>query len=71
MIDSVTDLKTEKRTKKTSETKEVDDSNMANKKDMEKIIIETKSLDFYYNHETHALKNINIISQGFHIISLH
>lgn len=61
MFDSATDFKTEKSTKKTSEMKEVEDSNMANKIEKEKVIIETKSLDFYYNQEAHALKNINII----------
>lgn len=40
--------------------KEMDQVLVAEKNIQNKIVIETKNLDFYYNQETHALKNINI-----------
>jgi len=43
-----------------SQSKETDIAFMAEKKKNGKIVIETKKLDFYYNDDAHALKNINI-----------
>ena len=43
-----------------SQLKEMDIAFMAEKKKNGKIVIEAKKLDFYYNEDVHALKNINI-----------
>jgi len=43
-----------------SQSKEMDIAFMAEKKKNGKIVIEAKKLDFYYNEDVHALKNINI-----------
>jgi phosphate transport system ATP-binding protein len=51
---------TEAQKGKKSQLKKTDNDFIAQMKKNSKIVIETKKLDFYYNEDAHALKNINI-----------